>query len=37
MKFQQFQSRRKLTNFDASILLDAQHWKFGFTKAASLL
>ncbi|EJH60125.1 hypothetical protein VCHE25_3752 [Vibrio cholerae HE-25] len=32
LKFQQFQSRRKLTNFDASILLDAPHGQFGFTK-----
>ncbi|WP_422641396.1 hypothetical protein, partial [Vibrio paracholerae] len=37
MKFQQFQSRRKLTNLDASNLLDAPHGKFGFTKAASSL
>ncbi|EMP87794.1 hypothetical protein VC87395_003536 [Vibrio paracholerae 87395] len=37
MKFQQFQSRRKLTNLDASILLDAPHGKFSFTKAASSL
>jgi len=32
LKFQQFQSRRKLTNLDASMLLDVLHGKFGFTK-----
>ncbi len=37
LNIQQFQSRRKLTNFDASMLLDALHGKFGFTKAASSL
>ncbi len=37
LNVQQFQSRRKLTNFDASMLLDAPHGKFGFTKAASSL
>ncbi len=37
LNVQQFQGRRKLTNFDASMLLDALHGKFGFTKAASSL
>ncbi len=32
LKFQQFQSRSKLTNLDASMLLDVLHGKFGFTK-----
>ncbi len=34
LKVQLFQSRRKPTNLDASILSDIQHGKFGFTKGS---
>ncbi|APF62001.1 hypothetical protein ASZ84_03076 [Vibrio cholerae] len=37
MKFQLVQSRLEPTNFEASMLSDIQHGKFGFTKAASSL